>query len=788
MDIPALTSVRPALVPMVVNAALSFIAIGTGLLLLPAGAESGRLTWCKSVAAIFDALALMISILTLAEYATGIPFGIDELFFADPTASDHPGRPALATAVSVFCAGVALLLLARAATRPDGSSGRSVLAAHVLALMSASVSYVTLAGYLFDVKGLYSFGPFNTVSIYTGIASGLAALAILHTASEAGWRRFFAEAPATARAFERRLIFVLASPLLIGGITVWGARVGAYDPVFASALFAFATAAGSSALTWRLTASKTKIAEEALRQSEARYRGIFEHAGTGIAIADLEGRIRTCNPAYAAMLGYSGQELQGLGFLSLLHPGDREANLAENRRLQAQEIPSFEIVNRYIGKGGELIWVHKHVSLLCDAEGRPTATCALATDITERKRQDDHVRFLMREVNHRSKNMLSVVQVIARQTAGTSPIDFAARFERRLHALAASQDVLVKSEWQGANLEVLVRSQLAHFEGLIGTRIKLQGPPLFVTASAAQALGMALHELATNAGKYGVLANSEGQVVIEWSLKEENAGARTFAISWREQGGCPVVPPSKRGFGSTVICDMAELSLGAKVELDYPVTGLCWRLRCPVREVVGNSNNAAIEAEKPAAASTRAHIRPRILVVEDEPLVAFEIARSLGEAGFEIVGPARTANQALQLVKETGCDAAVLDINLGSETSEPIALGLTGRGTPFISVSGYSREQQPVVFSNAPALTKPVCTEMLAARIERLIRMHRVMARLGVEPAAVLRARDGLSYRQACSMCFSCGANEECLRWLDEKPDQDADFCPIAQFFKSCAF
>src|SRR5262249_62256461 len=114
-----------------------------------------------------------IGILTLAEYATGLTFGIDEQFFTDPTISHHPGRPSLAIAVSVFCAGVALLLLARAAAKPGGFGGRGVLAAHLLALVPASVSYVTLAGYLFDVKRLYSFGPFHNVSIKAGITSRL---------------------------------------------------------------------------------------------------------------------------------------------------------------------------------------------------------------------------------------------------------------------------------------------------------------------------------------------------------------------------------------------------------------------------------------------------------------------------------------------------------------------------------------------------------------------------------------------------------------------------------------
>jgi PAS domain S-box-containing protein len=457
----------------------------------------------------------------------------------------------------------------------------------------------------------------------------------------------------------------------------------------------------------------------ALRESEQRLRGIFEHAGTGIAVADLEGRFQTCNPAYAAMLGYSEQELRGLVCLALIHPEDREANAAEKRRLLAQEISSFEIVNRYIGKGGKLIWVHKHVSLLCDTEGNPAYTSVLATDITERKRQEDHIRLLMREVNHRSKNLLTVVQAIARQTAAGAPNDFASRFEQRVQALAASQDELVKNDWRGAKLDELVRSQLAHFEDLIGTRIRLQGPPLFVTASAAQALGMTLHELATNAGKYGALANCDGRVAIEWGLEEEEAGGRAFAICWREQGKCPVKPPSKRGFGSTVLCEMAELSLDAKVDLTFLASGLIWRLQCSAGQILEESHPIRITKNKRRAmSSTAAPGRSRVLVLEDEAVVAIEIAQVLLKAGFEVVGPARAASQALQLVDELGCDVAVLDVNLGNETSERVALKLRERGTPFITLSGYSKEQHPLVFNGARSLAKPLRPESLIAELE----------------------------------------------------------------------
>jgi PAS domain S-box-containing protein len=334
-----------------------------------------------------------------------------------------------------------------------------------------------------------------------------------------------------------------------------------------------------------------KLAELRIAASEERFRGIYEHTATGISITDMEGRFQSCNPAYSAMLGYSEDELRALKFEELVHPEDREANMTEIERLIGQEIPSFEIVNRYIARGGKPIWVHKHVSLIRDAAGRPTNITALTTDMTERKRQEEQVTLLMHEVNHRAKNMLTVVLSVARQTLATQPEDFIGRFGERIQAMAASQDLLVKNEWKGVDLEELVRSQLAHFKDLIGARIELRGPPLFVSAPAAQTLGMALHELATNAGKYGALSNGEGHLQVGWSLESSGAGAGTFEISWRECGGPAVVSPASHGFGSTVITRLAKESLDAEVDLEYAAGGLSWRLQCPIAEVADGSRS-----------------------------------------------------------------------------------------------------------------------------------------------------------------------------------------------------
>jgi len=332
----------------------------------------------------------------------------------------------------------------------------------------------------------------------------------------------------------------------------------------------------------------------------------------------------------------------------------------------------------------------------------------------------------MREVSHRSKNLLSLVQAIAQQTATSAPEDFLTRFQTRLVALAASHDLLVKNEWKGIDLKELARSQLAHFSDLIGTRIELNGPPLFVCAQAAQTLGMTLHELATNAGKYGALSNDSGVVQLSWLIADGNSGGQ-FAIEWAERGGPLVSKPSRSGFGSTVISQISEQSLDAQVELSYPSTGFNWRLRCPVNVLVGNEIH---RGERTCDAETRTSARPRVLVVEDDAFVALELAGSLQAAGFDILGPAGRVEKALALINASKCDAAVLDINLGSETSEPIARLLRQSGTPFVTVSGYAQHQFPDAFAGSDFLTKPVRMDALISVLRR--RIERTEARIAL--------------------------------------------------------
>lgn len=227
-------------------------------------------------------------------------------------------------------------------------------------------------------------------------------------------------------------------------------------------------------------------------------------------------------------------------------------------------------------------------------EGRPvefkptlvTEANAIGNALVEaaelRAQAEQQILLLMREVNHRSKNMLAVVQAIARQMPSHDPKQFVRRFSDRIVGLAASQDLLIESNWQGVRVADLVRSQLSLFRELIGTRIEISGPPVRLQPPAAQAIGMALHELATNASKYGALSDNNGKVKVSWRL--EGAGEeRAFVLVWAEEDGPPVTQPERRGFGYTIMVAMVEKSLDATVTIDYAASGLVWKVSAPAR-------------------------------------------------------------------------------------------------------------------------------------------------------------------------------------------------------------
>lgn len=232
---------------------------------------------------------------------------------------------------------------------------------------------------------------------------------------------------------------------------------------------------------------------------------------------------------------------------------------------------------------GNETWYDLTVHPLPDEHGNTIGIIAGTVDITRYKEQEARIRLLMRELTHRSKNLLSVIQAIMRQTASNSLsiADFEERFTARLHSLAGSHDLLVREDWQGASMRELVRSQLGHYSDGDNPQIELIGEAMQIPPDAAQHIGMALHELATNAAKYGALSTPAGKINISWRTLPAADGTPICHLCWEESGGPPVERPSRRGFGRVVIERTVARALQGEVSIDYAPTGLRWSLEYP---------------------------------------------------------------------------------------------------------------------------------------------------------------------------------------------------------------
>jgi two-component sensor histidine kinase len=220
----------------------------------------------------------------------------------------------------------------------------------------------------------------------------------------------------------------------------------------------------------------------------------------------------------------------------------------------------------------------------------------------ERDEREAHVRLIMRELSHRSKNLLAIVLAIARQTARhtTSFSEFESRFNSRIQALADAHDLLVEQQWSGAFIDDLVRAQLAAF----GTeKVTCRGEPIMLRTEAVQNVALALHELATNASKYGALSVPTGKVNIDWARQPGESGGHDLRMTWRESGGPPVVAPAKKGFGCFVLERVTINALG-EGGLEFNPDGLVWTcIIKPEHLVDGDSAKDATPQQQAAAAS-----------------------------------------------------------------------------------------------------------------------------------------------------------------------------------------
>lgn len=330
--------------------------------------------------------------------------------------------------------------------------------------------------------------------------------------------------------------------------------------------------------------TERKRTEEALRESEERYRTLVENANDLVFTLDLDFRITSANPAVKQLFGYAPEELIGTPLSQYVPP----EQIAKHKEMLQRKLTGEAGETRYemqvIGRDGRVLTLETNSRLTFDRTGKPQAIHAIARDVTARKKYEEHLAFTTRELSHRTKNVLAVVLAMVRQIGKqtVSFPEFEERFSGCIKALAYCHDLLVDSDWQGADLQSLIALQVAPFGGLDGKKFSATGPSLRLAPQATQLIGLALHELATNAVKHGALTAPAGAVAIAWQPANQNGAMR---LIWKEQNGPIVVPPTRRGFGHTVLERMAA-SLGGEVSFEFPPEGVRWALAIDASHIV----------------------------------------------------------------------------------------------------------------------------------------------------------------------------------------------------------
>jgi PAS domain S-box-containing protein len=277
-------------------------------------------------------------------------------------------------------------------------------------------------------------------------------------------------------------------------------------------------------------------------------------------------------------------------FLRWVHPDDRRSVKTQLRQLCPSN-PSYALIFRFCCPNGEQVWLEETAKGEFDATGKLLRIKGLTRDITERKRREGHQRALVAELDHRVKNVLATVSAVAGHTleASSSMSHFVAALDGRIRSMATAHELLSTRQWQGMPMAELVRRELAAYASNSNT--KIDGPEVMLNAEAGQAMAMVIHELVTNAAKYGALSTQFGHVLVRWYRKLN--GDAQFIVTWQETGGPRVEAPRNFGYGTVVVRDLIPYEFGGTVDLSFTPEGVRYRLEIPFDRVSSDNRNAS---------------------------------------------------------------------------------------------------------------------------------------------------------------------------------------------------
>jgi PAS domain S-box-containing protein len=303
---------------------------------------------------------------------------------------------------------------------------------------------------------------------------------------------------------------------------------------------------------------------------------IVELGNDAIYSTNLDGVITSWNKSAERMYGYPSQKAIGKP-LTMVIPPERhhEESVSFARIVGGDQVDHYETIRRR--SDGSVINISLAASPMRDANGKVVGASKIARDITERKRSEAQISALAREAEHRAKNMLANVKAVVHLSQADTPDGLKQAIEGRIEALANVHSLFVQSRWRGAELGNLVKQEMSPYRKDEGQRARIDGPVVILKPDVAQAIAVALHELATNAVKYGALSGATGAIDVKWSRTADNR----VMLRWAEAGGPPVIPPTHKGFGTNVIGAMIQAHVGGDMRLDWRPEGLVCEITLP---------------------------------------------------------------------------------------------------------------------------------------------------------------------------------------------------------------
>jgi PAS domain S-box-containing protein len=402
----------------------------------------------------------------------------------------------------------------------------------------------------------------------------------------------------------------------------------------------------------------------------------------------------------------------------LINHDDFELLVGAFRKV-TKDANTFQTEFRVLRPAGEVRWCTGTAAASFDERGQLIWLSGVTADITERKRAEERQILLAEEVDHRARNVVAVVQSIMRLTRADSIDEYIGALDGRIGALSSAHRLLASSRWEGADLNRLVEEEFAPYLAERHERVSSRGPVVLLPPAIAQTIALALHELATNAAKYGALSTTSGRVALTWRTE-----AGKLELVWVESGGPKVSPPTRRGYGSRAIIAGIERQLGGIVNFDWQANGLHCTLSVPHDSNADTGRpleRRQLDGVAAQALATDSDDK-RVLLVEDEPLVSMMLADMLSAFGHKVDGPYSRFSDAILAAKSNNLQAGILDVNLGGEKTYAVADILTNRKIPFAFVTGYGPDTIVSAFAHAPVLQKPIEAAKLHALLQQIVR------------------------------------------------------------------